>query len=226
MNKCRMRTIVLVLKNSIDFGIRDVQLIAHHIHAKWKSKTPPRIICLWDKASKTYDLGHVQIIPLDPQYWGIIGTWTRMQLYSPKMEQYKPFLYVDLDTAVIQSLENIFDLIQDESKFITLEDFSQRDQLATGLVWFPKDCAKTQKVWGAWSSPTSRRMDYFIRKICQPDLFWQKLTNTIKDFKPLFPVKSFLTELPVETNVVCFHGKPRIFDAVNIDWVNKYVNYE
>jgi len=145
-----------------------------------------------------------------------------MALYTPEMEQYKPFLYVDLDTAIIQSLETIFDLVKDESQFITLEDFWQKDKLATGLVWFPKDCKKTQTVWNAWKEPTGKRMDVFLRQVCQPDKYWQQLTNSIVDFKPSKTI--LLTELPKEAGIVCFHGNPRIFDATHIKWVDIYVN--
>ena len=113
---------MLVLKSSKDFQLRDVQLIVRHINAKWRDGKP-RIICLYDKASEHYDLGNFELIPLTNDF---PGTWSRIQLYSPEMEQYRPFLYVDLDTAIINSLESLFDIIKDESQFIALEDFWQK----------------------------------------------------------------------------------------------------
>jgi hypothetical protein len=215
------KTIVLVLYSSRDFGFRDVELIARHINGKWKSSIRPRIICLWNNASEYYDLGNIEIIPLHTSP-GVVGTWSRIQLYSPKMEQYKPFLYVDLDTAIIQSLENIFDLVKDPDQFITLEDFWQRGQIATGLVWFPKNCKQTQKIYESFTSSTGPRMDLMIRKLIGTTVYWQSLTKTIVDFKPR--KEELLQEIPDKTDLVCFHGKPRVFDAVNIPWVNSYVN--
>ena len=214
------KTIVLVLRSGGDFAIRDVELIARHIQGKWQSSIKPRIICLWDKASQAYDLGNFEIIPYTPT--GTYGTWDRILLYGPRMEEYKPFLYVDLDTAVIQSLETIFNLIKDPTQFITLEDFWQRGSLATGLVWFPKDCEKTKKVWDSWKAPNGRRMDNYIRSVSQADQYWQKLTNSIYDFKPRHG--GLLQSVPTDASLICFHGKPRIFEAVNIGWVNTYVN--
>ena len=104
----KKKTIVLVLRSGGDFSMRDVELIVWHILNKWKSTLKPRIICLWDKASSSYDLGNFEIIPLNNRFQ---GTWSRIMLYSPDMDQYRPFLYIDLDTAVIDSLENIFDLV-------------------------------------------------------------------------------------------------------------------
>jgi hypothetical protein len=215
-----MRTIVLVLRSGGDFSINDVILITTHIINKWKDSVKPNIICLWDNASEEYDLGNIKFIPLKNN---LPGTWSRIQLYSPEMEKYRPFLYVDLDTAIIDSLENIFDLIKNENHFITLEDFYQKGTLATGLVWFPSNSEKISKVWKNWKGiVTGRRMDYFLRKHIKPDTFWQNLTNFIFDFKPN---KKVLTQLPIDAKLVCLHGKPRIFEAATyIEWVNKYVH--
>ncbi len=213
------KTIVLVLRSGGDFAIRDVELIARHIQGKWQSPIKPRIICLWDKASQHYDLGNFELLPLSNTY---PGTWSRIQLYSPEMDQYRPFLYVDLDTAVVNSLEQVFASITDPSLFITLEDFWQKGSLATGLVWFPKNCEKTKKVWESWKMPVGRRMDNYIRSVISANTYWQKLTNSIYDFKPRRG--GLLQKVPEGASLICFHGKPRIFEAVNIGWVNTYVN--
>jgi hypothetical protein len=221
MNK--QRTIVLVLYNGKDFGFRDVELIVKHINGKWKSLDRPRIICLWDQASKSYNLGNLEIIPLHTSP-GVVGTWSRIELYSPAMEQYKPFLYVDLDTAVIESLENIFDLVKDEDQFITLEDFWQKGKVATGLVWFPKNHPDTKNIYKQFVKPSGNRMDIYVReKLCKSTIFWQQLTDTIQDFKPI--TKKLLPEVVKGVNLVCFHGKPRIFEAVNIKWVKDYIDF-
>jgi GT2 family glycosyltransferase len=221
----KQRTIVLVLRSGGDFAFRDVELITRHIQGKWQSPVRPRIVCLWDNATERYDLGNIEIIPLTNNYK---GTWSRMQLYSPEMEQYRPFLYVDLDTAVIKSLENIFRLVEDESQFIVLEDFWQKDQMATGLVWFPANSEKLKKVWEEWhasSKVQGFRMDNFLRKVIVPDKFWQQLTTTVYDFKP--KTKLVLSAIPEDADLVCFHGRPRIFDAaessLSLDWVRRYV---
>lgn len=211
------KTIVLVLRSGGDFSMQDVELIARHINGKWQSPIRPRILCLWDKASQHYDLGNFELLPLKTT---LPGTWSRIQLYSPEMDQYRPFLYVDLDTAVVDSLEQIFATITDPSLFITLEDFWQKGELATGLVWFPKDCDKIKKVWEAWKAPTGRRMDNFVRQISPADAYWQNLTKSIYDFKPRH--RNLLKEIPAGATLICFHGKPRIFEVVNIEWVKEY----
>lgn len=219
------RTIVLVLRSGGDFAFRDVGLIVRHINGKWKSRIKPRIICLWDKATDKYELDGFEVHPLTNNY---PGTWSRMMLYSPEMEQYRPYLYIDLDTAIIQSIENIFDLIKDTTQFIVLQDFWQTGKLATPLVWFPANCDKIKRVWEVWlKNPnySSFRMDTFLRTVISADNYWQGLTNTIYDFKP--KDGKLLMVLPQDANLVCFHGKPRIFKIVegslSIDWVKDYV---
>lgn len=217
------RTIVLVLRSGGDFGMRDVELITRHIRGKWQSSIMPRIICLWDKASMTYELGNITYIPLTNQE---PGTWSRIQLYSPEMEQYRPFLYVDLDTAIIESIERVFDLVKDPSMFITLEDLWERGRLATGLVWFPANSKKIKKVWDNYKGKTGFRMDAYLRSVVQPDLYWQMITAHIHDFKP--KTGKLLSQVPKGAEIVCFHGKPRIFQAsegsLYVPWVKQYVN--
>ncbi len=221
------RTIVLVLRSGGDFSYRDVELISRHIKGHWDSEIPPRIVCLWDKATREYDLGNVEIVPLKTD---LKGTWARMQLYSPEMDKYRPFLYLDLDTAVMSSVETLFDAAEKSDEFITLEDFWQKDQMATGVVWFPAKSEKVSKVWEAYKRGKEKivgfRMDYFLRKIITPDAYWDQYVKGIYDFKP--KQGKVLGTIPPMANLICFHGKPRIFDAaessVGIQWVKDYVN--
>jgi len=215
------KTIVLVLRSGGDFSIKDVELITRHINGKWKSPVRPRILCLYDKATQHYDLGNFELLPLNNN---LPGTWSRLRLYSPEMDQYRPFLYVDLDTVIVNSLEQVFATIADPSLFITLEDFWQRGQLATGLVWFPKVSEKVEKIWTGFSGVTGKRMDKYIRQVIgKPDAYWQDLTTSIYDFKP--HKRGLMQTVPAQADLICFHGKPRIFDAP-IGWVKDYIYKE
>jgi len=220
-----MKTVVLVLRSGGDFTFKDVELIARHIHGKWISAEKPRIICLFDKVQQSTDLGNILFLPLPNNH---PGTWSRLALYSPEMEQYRPFLYIDLDTIIVKSIENIFDLVKDQSQYITLEDFSQKGQLATALVWFPANSKKIENVWKNQDKAAigTFRMDYYLRRVITADKFWQQLSNTIYDFKPL-EKKILLDPCPVDANIVCLHGKPRIWDAASrVQWVDQYINFK
>lgn len=220
-----MKTIVLVLKSGGDFGFQDVNLIGTQILLKWKSSIKPKIVCFWDQIKETIDLGNIEYRPINNDYKGV---WSRFMLYGPEVEDLKPFLYLDLDTAIIQSLENIFELVYEkEDKWIVLEDFWQKNQLATGLVWFPKNCKKTLEIYNKYVSDGKSytgRMDYYLRTVSKEDLFWQQLTSTVYNFKPKNISGKYLVDLPKNANLVCFHGKPRIPQADFVPWVNKYLS--
>lgn len=216
-------TIVLVLKTSSSFTFSDVELIARHINGKWKGDIRPRIICLWDKASSHYNLGNIELIPLHSDQ---PGTWARIQMYSPEMEQYRPFLYLDLDTAIINSVESLFEAIKDKSQFVTLEDFWMKGQLATGVAWIPANSEKIAKIWNNYKGVTGKRMDRYIRNVIgQPDAYWQTLFPSIFDFK--VRNRQWMTSLNPQVDIVCFHGHPRIPEASQtITWVREYINQQ
>ena len=212
-----MINVVLALRSGRHFGKRDVELLAHHIH-----KTSDVVLhCLTDIE---LNIPGVEEIPLD---YGWKKWWCRMELYSPKMLNLRPFLFVDLDTAVLGSLNELVAQIPDQNMYVPLEDFYQKNKLlATGLLWMPKDNEKINRVWIEWIKAkcpaTETRMDYFLRGVITPDMFWQQITKDIGDFKPR---RQPLMENPTGYKVVCFHGRPSIWEA-DIDWVKKYRNYE
>lgn len=212
-----MRRIVLVLRESKDFTFEDVQLLRDRILEKWQDKDNLEIICIWDGVKKEHDLGILKLIPMTNDF---PGTWSRMQLYSHEMEKYKPFLYIDLDTAIINNIEVLFDLVESKwrNDLIVLEDFYQKKKLATGLVWFPLNNQQTKMVWVSFKKTTGNRMDYFLRKVIKKCVYWQDIAPGIISFKP---DKKILQEVPNNTLLVCFHGNPRIPKA-EIDWVKKY----
>jgi hypothetical protein len=138
------------------------------------------------------------------------------------MEQYRPFLFIDLDTIIVQSLEKIFDLVKNQSLCIFLEDFWVKRHLATGLLWIPAMSDKIKRVWRIWSEHRTghSREDRFLTAAILPDIFWQKLTDTIIDFKP--KENCLLSKIPPNANLICFHGKPRIFET-DMPWVLDYI---
>jgi len=206
--------IVLVLRKGRGFGERDVELLARHIR---RTTPDANIICL---ANIPIRIEGVEYVPMFNNWnkW-----WCRMELYSPSLKHFRPFLYVDLDTVVLGDLNNIINAIPDKKMYIPLEDFYQKGKLATGLLWMPRDNPKINQVWIEWLKArcpdTEKRMDYFLREVIEPDAFWQQITDQVISFKPK---GKQLQEKP-NKSVVCFHGKPSIWEA-NVEWVKQYRN--
>ncbi len=212
------RTIVMVLKSGGDFNFQDVFLLVHHIK---KHASDVNVICISDKFDKVWQLDQVTIIPMKDKY---TGWWSKLNLFSPELKSYRPFLFMDLDTAVVRNFDSLFPAEEHIDKFIAVEDFYQKSKLQSCLLWVPANNNKIDRIYNARNDKrvgTKQRMDYFLRDIAPQDLFFQQITNEISSFKPYQAEK--LKELPADVSVVCFHGKPRIHEAIQYKWVSNYI---
>lgn len=215
--------VVLVYKTGGDFELKDVHLLVDQLHKK-KNGLDLKVYCLTDVVSKEMDLGNFTLLPMVGKWK---GWWSKMNLFSSKYAYLRPFLYMDLDTAVISYLENTIPNDKHKDSFIALRDFYQSKKAASGLMWFPVNGGLLNKVWNVWKeNPEHFMRSYrgdqdFIFSIIKPDKYWQDITAGIVSSKPN---KQFLNELKGLEDIVCFHGKPRIFDAARkCKWVNAYV---
>jgi hypothetical protein len=230
MNK--IINIVLVLRTGGDFSMKDVYLLITHLRAKWESESHCQITVLTDAVQEKQELMGFTLLPFPVASWK--GWWSKMNLFSPELKNLRPYLYMDLDTAVIG---NVAKLIPDsetlQNSLIMLEDFYRPRHAASGVMWIPNN-RKTDLIWNKWiernaiRNPKRFRGDQdFIGSVTSPDTFWQRLTTSIVSFKPLpRPIKWRMIR-PSETVLCCFHGNPRIPEAVEkVDWVKKYMRYE
>jgi alpha-N-acetylglucosamine transferase len=220
--------IVLVLKSGGDFSLRDVYLLSTHIHKTWDRRElpSPRIYCIYDKIQQPISTVGLDLIPMKYKW---PGWWAKMNLFSPELVEIRPFLYLDLDTAVLKSIHELFKLPQYlRDSFITLEDFYRKGVLASGMMWIANN-EETNKIWRAWIANPEQNMKTFrgdqdfIGSFVD-SVFFQSLTKQIGSFKPL-PDRLWKYEVEDKDAVICFHGYPRIPKAAEtVNWVNNYVN--
>jgi len=220
--------IVLVLRTGGDFKFSDVSLIITHLKNKWKGKVIFNAICLNDKFKEETSLMGVTMKPFPNKEWK--GWWSKMNLFSPELEDLRPFLYMDLDTAIIGDVSQLIPNTETlQNAFITLEDFYRPRHIASGVMWIPNG-RKTNLIWEKWNLKKKKRFrgdQDFIESVTSADTFWQRLTNTIVSFKPLPRPIQWRSNKPEESILCCFHGNPRIPQAAEkIDWVKKYIRYE
>ena len=227
-------TVVLCWRSGGDFTFRDVKLLANHIHKN--SSTKVNVICLTNTVKLPMYLKFVTLIPAKNTEWP--GWWTKMNMFDPDMEQYRPFLYMDLDTAVVNTLDGILPPTKHEDQFICLGGFFKPDTtngLQSGLMWFPKNSKQITQVWDQWiSNPMGFVKTFqnkggdqaFIRSVVgHSDIFWQTFTDKITSFKISVKGERLLKELTSELSIVCFHGQPRIPKAaLTFEWVRDYIN--
>jgi GT2 family glycosyltransferase len=210
-----IKIVVLVYKTGGDFSFKDVDLLATRLHSNYSGCL--RIICMTDFIEPC-KFSYIEFIPLTNDY---SGWWSKLELFKPEMEQYRPFLYVDLDTAIVGNIDSIFPSKEKERSFITLEDFYRKGVLASGMMWIPANNDKVKIIWNKRSTKLRGDQDY-IGSVVKADYFWQNITNKITSFKP--KGLGWLTELPKQISIVCFHGKPRPREAAkSVKWVNDYI---
>lgn len=219
--------IVLIHKSGGDFVIADVYLLVTHINKYWgNEKNKPNIYCYSDTVSKEFSVVGLTLRPLPNPEW--VGWWSKMNLFSSELKSLRPFLYLDIDTVVLQSIKDLFPPKEAVNKFVTLRDFYRPNNMASGLMWIP-DTPLMDTISLKWENNKKRfRGDQnFIESIVKkPDLFWQDISkpNFIVTFKPN---NKWRIKFPAQSAVVCFHGYPRILDAAkSVEWVKFYTSYE
>lgn len=222
----KYNTVIMVLKKGGDYHFSDVEILCHHLKDKYKGDLPLRLICINDLFSKEQVLCGCLFLPMQDKWK---GWWSKMNLFSPFLERFRPYLYLDLDTAVITDYAQLFPQEEQEDNLITLRDFYHLDKLASGVMWIPAENVKVTAIWNEWvKSPRKNQLAYrgdqeFMRGVIKKaDLYFQDLHSLICSFKPK---QGWLTILPVDKAIVCFHGQPRPSKAATtISWVSRYLN--
>jgi len=215
-------TIVLVYRKGGDYTIKDVSLLACHLRKQWQGSL--RIICICDGFRKPCKLTKSLLLIPMKNLWK--GWWSKMNMFSPEMEKYRPFLYIDLDTAIVGSLNDLFPPV-DQTKFITLENVYYPGHIGSGLMWIPANNKKVKAIWDKWIANPEKGMtdpggdQKFIEKTITVDDYFEK--ERITSFKPA-PRQHWLRTLNSKLSIVYFHGYPRIPQAgQRIPWVTEYL---
>lgn len=218
--------IMLVLKSGGRYSIKDVRLLAFHLE-KWKGGLDISIYCMNDVLALEVKLFGVQFIPL-PYPWK--HWWSKMNLFCPSFDisKLKPFLYLDLDTLVIGEYADLIPKGKDKSKFIMLKDFYRPKNSASAVMWIP-DADKLEFLWNWWTKQIDKWMvkfrgdQDFIQANVKVDCHWQDKIDLIGSFKPRPKMKP-LKEKPKGKAIICFHGKPSIWEAgEKIKWVAEHI---
>lgn len=144
------------------------------------------------------------------------GWWSKLELCAPEQDNLGDVLYLDLDTTVVGSLQDIAGM----GRLMLLQDFSRRGRLASGVMYLPvaarrrawahllrKEPAVVMRVW-------QRTGDQGFFQDAWPEApRWQEtLPGQIVSYKLHVQETS---RVPAGARLVCFHGQPRPWD---VDW--------
>jgi len=214
--------ILLVLKSGGDFNVSDVLLLSRNIQ---KQHSDVHIYCLYDKISSIITIDTVKFLPM-PFDW--IKWWSKLNLFAPPLKYLRPFLYFDLDTIILDNIEDIIPTALQADSFIALKDWYKPHTFNSSMLWIPFANKKIDLIWNTWVQNSELNMksyrgdQEFMYSVTTPDILWQEITDKIINFKPN---KIWLKEKPTDKSIVCFHGNPRIPVAANtIEWVRNYIN--
>lgn len=217
--------VVLALKSGNKFRLGDVRMLASRIRKHYQGNRLC-VYCIWPGTAYPIQLPEVRIIPAMHDW---PGWWIKMNLFAPEYRHLRPFLYMDLDMAVVGDIGQMVNALPDKDGLIFTEDFYQSGKLSSSMIWFPDDSQKVAEVWRQWRDQgfpvkEGRRMDHFFRSVITPDGYWQQYTDGLYTFKPNRG-RNRLTELPDNAVVVDFHGRSGIKEAAKkVEWVKRYVD--
>ena len=201
--------IVTVLRSGGDFQIGHVQALQRQVakHAPFAE-----FVCLSD-----VEIPGVGTVALNA---GWLGWWAKMQMFRPDIEG--DFLYMDLDTVIVDSLSDI--LAVDE--LTLLRDFYRdgvrlKKGLQSSLMYIPE--SYRANVWKVFAPRANEIIkthpggdQQFLEKVWGVDVpTWQEvLPRQVVSYKVHCAVNVLgrgpvFSNIPLGARVICHHGKPR-----------------
>jgi hypothetical protein len=149
-----------------------------------------------------------------PLKHGWPGWWAKMNLFDPEVPG--DFLFMDLDTVIVGSLDDILVV----NKLTLLRDFYRDGKklkrgLGSGLMYLPTDSRRA--VWDVWRQQPELHQRVFSRG--DQFLLEKHYLNTAAEWQDEVPgqIVSWKVHcqhgVPPEARVICFHGKPRPWEV-------------
>lgn len=208
-------TIICVLKLGGDFTSIYVRKLQNAV--KRHLTMPYEFICLTDDSS----IDFCRTIPLKHRWK---GWWSKIEVFRAGLVDTNRIIYFDLDTVI---LNNIDILTEQDYDFIALQPFNPKKRnnpylmnssimswKNTGEFNFLYDQFNTKSSDGRFRGDQDYIGSQLIRK-GKKYKHWQLLIDGIYSYK-----RNCKDEIPKETKVVCFHGRPRP-SKVKKEWVEE-----
>lgn len=158
--------------------------------------------------------------------YGWSGWYAKMEICRPDIAG--DMLYIDLDTVVVGSLDGVLAV----RRTTVLRDFywdckpnKNRDSVGSGLMYLTAE--DRARVWQYWSAaPQARQRE--AGEIGDQQVFQAVIGETADRWQDVLPgqilsykadiKKPGRMDLPPEARIVCFHGKPRPWNARGKWW--------
>lgn len=210
-----MLQIAVVLKSGGDYDWEYVERLYKNIQ---KHTTQEFKFVVFTDLEQFSTPNDIEIIPLETN---LMNYWSKLEIFRLKGQ----VLYFDLDTIIVNNIDELLTTIEScaENNFYMMEAFNLNRHHSSGVMaWngdfeFILEHQKTKDEilnYGKWEQ------DYIV-DILEENNF---LISTINEYINISSYKKHcLNGVPADTDVVCFHGKPRPKD---VNWLIGEKNYE
>lgn len=208
-----MLTVCTVLRSGGEYMPRHVELLREQVQKHLPGCT---FVALSDQHLKT-----TTRVPLKYPQWA--GWFAKMELFSPDLRG--DILYFDLDTVIVDSLEDIASV----GKLTVLRDFYRdgvrkpEQGIGSGVMYIPEDARP--EVWNAWTKGNTFQIisDLRHRGVGDQDFLgklwydkaarWQdevpgQICSYKVDCNPKWSAGA-VGKVPPGARAVCGHGRPR-----------------
>lgn len=200
-----LNTIICYLEESEKFCVDHVLRLKYSVDRN--CSLPFQFLCLTD--TKIHGVSTLPRITHLPGWFGKLELF-----FHPSITCFDHILYLDLDTAVVGSLDEFFSLKSPSF----LEDFLEPKKLATGMMFWQGlqmdwmlSWTKMETLQRGWVGDQGL-VRYAMRYHCAESFFIQDQIPGVYSYKV-----HCKNGLPQDAKVVCFHGRPWIQD-VKEDW--------
>lgn len=225
-----MINIVCVLRSGGDYD-GDYVLNLYHMVSSNMGLIQFRFVCYTDFADRDlYMLRDLPII-LEPLKKNYPGWWSKVEVFRSVSE---PCLFFDLDTAIIKNLMPVVECVYKlrKNEFVGIRAFNPmrnkkpETEFNSGMMAW-NGCFRY--IYEDFSYIRDSRnpafcgdQDYISMKLREHKTkiyFWQDVIDGIYSYK--IHIKPQGKDLPNDTRIVCFHGKPRPRDVLDLPWLKK-----
>lgn len=200
--------IACVLKSGGDYSVAHVISLYNSIVLSGNNNF--RFVCLTDF---NFQIEGIETIKLKHNWK---GWFSKIELFRKDIFN-EPILYFDLDTVIVGKCLNLIS----SDGLLMIEDFFNKGKFASGIMSWNCDLsflyekfAENPDYWiKDYSNPPEKHGDQcFIRDFARPSFFNMQ---GIKSYKK--HVRHHGNKIPIDANVLCFHGKPRPFE-IDLDY--------
>lgn len=209
-------TVLCVLKSGGDYTEDYVARLASMVSRN--ITVPYQLVCLTDMQVNR-ELCNVVPLPNGNNGW-----WAKVEMFKPNLILSKRILYFDLDVVI---LKNIDDLAKLDVDFAALQPWNPANLsnglLASGVMMWRN--GKFPYIYDDFMKDTALRFprgdqQYISSKLKEHGESYTPLQNVVEGIYSY--KRQCLHGLPHNARIVCFHGRPRPHEVLDVKWIKNY----